>query len=55
MIKINITEEDKEICEYEGKHHIHPSVRQKTDDIRNAALNIFADMYSHSMNTLKIR
>ena len=34
MIKIDITEEDRKICEYERKHHIHPRVRQKTDVLR---------------------
>jgi len=31
MIKIDITEEDRKICEYERKHHIHHRVRQKMD------------------------
>ncbi len=31
MIKIDITEKDRKICEYERKHHIHPRVRQKMD------------------------
>jgi len=31
MIKIDIAEEDRKICEYERKHHIHPRVRQKMD------------------------
>jgi len=31
MIKIDITEEDRKICKYERKYHIHPHVRQKMD------------------------
>jgi transposase len=31
MIKIDITEEDRKICEYERKHHPHHHVRQKMD------------------------
>jgi transposase len=31
MIKINITEEDKEVFRYERKNHIHPRVQQKME------------------------
>jgi transposase len=56
MIKINITEEDKEIFEYERKNHIHPRVQQKMEVLclksKKLPHKVIAEIAGVSKNTV---